>query len=222
MSRLRHAIGSSIVVAVTAMLFVAGCGKSSSDSPATLAATKPKPEQSFELIMETIKRRIEDAPSGFVTERDGGRSRMMASNKVTSQVFPPTQQGETYRAEVTVVSESRYSLQRLVEEPEESTKQDDGRNDQRSGANPLDNPGNIGAGLDILDPELVASSGGEGSARQGPNVKVESEFSRRNEKEERTFKLEYKGGRWMLLTQPDPETERAIALAFEEALGSQI
>ena len=185
-------------------------------------AAKPAPEQSFDLIMATFKRRIEDAPSGFVTPQVGGHSRMIASNKVTSKVLPPAKDGEPYRAEVTVASRSRYSLQRSIDESEDTSQKKDERKEQRSNADSLENPGNIGSGVDILDPGLVSPSGGEGQDRRGGPDLAESVVSRRIDEEKRTFELEYQNGRWALITKTDPETERSIQSAFEEALATQI
>ncbi|MEX0641482.1 MAG: hypothetical protein WD468_02210 [Pirellulales bacterium] len=216
-------IGWWTLNAVLATLLATGCGKSASERSAELAAAKPAAEQSFELIMETFKRRIEGTPSGFISKQQGARSRLTASNQVTSQVIPPAQEGEPYRAEVTVVSETRYSLQRPTEETDDSTKKDDDdRNNKRSGPGIVDNPADINTGLNILDPGLIGSTGDEGQTQQASPSKSEPEFSRRNDKEERTFKLEYKNGRWALMTKPDPKTERAIELAFEESLSTQI
>lgn len=222
MKRARNPIRRPAMCVAAVILLTAGCGESSSGPSAGTVAAKPTPEQSFEVIMATFKRRIEDTPSGFVTERDGGRSRLMASNKVSSQIFPPAKEGDPYRAEVTVVSETRYSLQRSVEEPDESTKKDDQRNNQRSGSGSLDDPGNTGRGVDILDPGLVVSSGGGSPSPHGSPGAADSVITRRNDEEKRSFELEYRDGRWKLLTAPDPETERAIELAFQESLGTQI
>jgi hypothetical protein len=205
---------------VTAVLLAAaGCGRSSSGPSATPVVAKPTPEASFDLIVATIKRRIEDTPSGFVAQQPGGHSRMMASNKVTSQLLPPAKEGEPYRAEVTVVSQSRYWLRRATEESEDSSGKSDERNEQRPSKGTLENPANIG--VDALDSESIVSSGGESQSRRASPGQAESTVTRRDDEEKRTFELEYKGGRWILLTKPT-DTERAIALAFEEALGTQI
>jgi hypothetical protein len=206
---------------VTAALLAAGCGRSSSDGTGAPVAAKPAPEQSFDLIMATFKRRIEDAPSGFVAPQAGGHSRMIASNEVTSKVLPPAKDGEPYRAEVTVASRSRYSLQRSIDESEDTSKKKDERKEQRSNADSLENPGNVGKGVDILDPGLVSPSG-EGPNRRGALDPAESVVSRRVDEEKRTFELEYQNGRWALMTKTDPETERSIQSAFEEALATQI
>ncbi len=222
MKRACNPIRRSALYVAAVILLTAGCGKSSSGPAAGTVAAKPTPEQSFDVIMATFKRRIEDTPSGFVSQRDGGRSRLMATNKVTSQIIPPAKEGDPYRAQVIVVSETRYSLQRPVEEPDESSKKDDQRNNQRSGTGSLDEPGNTGRGVDILDPGLIASSGDGSSSPLGSPSAADGGPIRRNDEEKRTFELEYKDGRWRLLTAPNPESERAIELAFEESLGTQI
>src|SRR5262245_5940709 len=126
MSRVVTPIGWMILSALTAIVLVAGCSRSTSNPSTSTATAKPTPEASFDVIMETFRRRIEGTPSGFVVDNaGGGRSRLMASNKVGSEVFPPAKEGDPYTAEVTVVSEARFSLQRKVEETDESTKKDE-------------------------------------------------------------------------------------------------
>jgi hypothetical protein len=45
--------------------------------------------------------------------------------------------------------------------------------------------------------------------------------TRRVDETERVFDLEYRNGKWVLLTKPDPNTERAVQSAFDEALATQ-
>src|SRR5262245_3334264 len=105
MSRLGTTAGWFISSVMTAILLAAGCSSSTSGPSTAPVAAKPTPEQSFDMIMETFRRRIEGTPSGFVVDNaGGGRSRLMASNKVSSEVFPPEKEGDPYRAEVTVFS----------------------------------------------------------------------------------------------------------------------
>jgi hypothetical protein len=202
-------------------LLTAGCSRSPGGGAASPVVEKPKPEESFDLIVDTVKRRIQDTPSGFVVKQsDGGSSRLMASNTVTSEIFPPAKEGDPYRGEITIASESRYSLQRPTEEPDESNKKRDAeRKDHKSGSDSLNNPGGAGSGVDILEPGLVASPG---NGNQGTRVSADSGPIRAKDSVKKVFKLEYKDGRWKLLTPPDPQFERAIELAFQEALESQI
>jgi hypothetical protein len=219
MSRVGTPIGWLILFAVTAIPLVAGCS-GPAGGPASGPVAKPTPEESFDVMMELFRRRIEGSPGSFVVEKHGGRSRLMASNTVTSEVFPPSKEGEPYRADVTVHSEARYSIQRTVEEPDGSAKKEEPRNDQRSGIPSLDNAGN---GVGILDPDLVTSHGGDQQQpRQTGPTAGESVVTRREDEEKRTFKLEYTNGRWVLLTKPDPKTERSIQEFFDEALATQI
>lgn len=220
MSRVGTSIVCLIFGAVAAVPLVAGCNRSSGPAPGAVVA-KPTPEESFNFIMETFRRRIEGPPSGFVADNaGGGRSRLSASNKVESEVFPPAKEGDPYRAEVTVYSAARFSLKRAVDESGEPAKKDESRSNQ-SGIPSLDNPVTGGNGVGILDPELVSSRGNEPQARQTGPTAGESVVTRREEEEKRVFKLEYVDGRWRLLTQPDPKTEKAIQSAFDEAIAAQ-
>src|SRR5262245_14687199 len=137
-----------LILGVAALLVAEGCYKSPSGPSPAPVASKPTPEQSFEQIVETVKRRIQDTPSGFVMKQpDGASSRLMASNTVTSEIFPPTKEGEPYRGEVTIASESRYSLQRSGESSDESSKKRDSeRSDQKSGSDTSNQQGGTGSG----------------------------------------------------------------------------
>lgn len=216
-TRSRCGLNLSVLIAI---LLAGGCDHSASTPSVADTAAKPAPEQSFDVIMETFKRRVQDTPSGFVIEKGGERSRLMASNVVTSEVFPPKAEGDPYRAEITIVSETRYSLQQSLDESDDS-KQDDAKGDQSSASGSADRSAG-GKGVEILDPGLINSPGADSQGRRPPSTANDTVIARRDDKEVRVFKLEYKDGRWTLLTSPDPETERAISLAFQEALSTQI
>jgi hypothetical protein len=216
----RNSLCRSASYVAAVILFATGCGQSPSGST-TATVAPPTPEESFDIIMAEFKRHVEDTPSGFVTEKGGERSRLLASNKVSSEVIPPANEGDPYRAEVTVVSEARYSLQRKVEEPDESSN--DNERDKKSNSDLSDGSTDNGLDMNMLDSGLVKSpgTGSDQGARESKNA-GESIITRREEKDKKTFELEYKDGRWQLLTTPDPDTERAIKFAFDKALATQI
>ena len=95
------------------LLFVAAsCTSCSDGKPSPAAASrnaKPTPEESFNTIVETFRRRIEDTPVGFVASNSTGRSSMIGTNKVSSELIRPTNEADPYKAVITVTSESRYS-----------------------------------------------------------------------------------------------------------------
>lgn len=162
------------------------------------------------------------APSGFEIKNPDGRSRLLDSNQVSTEIIPPTKEGEPYRAKVTILSKSSYYLTKEREESNETQDQDgDGRNNQLTpGSQEPAAAGNTG--IDILDPDLVASPRRDGSGLPQTPGSSDTIVTRRSEAtDERVFDLEYKDGRWILLTKPNPQTEQAISNAFEQALSSQ-
>lgn len=201
---------------LSAVVLTAGCDNAG--KPSTLVVpSKPAPEASFDVIMETLKRRIQDVPGGFMAPKAGGHSRLIASNTISSELVPPAKEGDPYRAIVTVVSSSRYSLQRAVGD----TSDDSQESDEQGRSNSLEDPSGLGAGVEIVDPGLVAPSVGGGERRDSPAT-TETIVARRVDEEVKKYELEYNDGRWALLTKPDPDTERSIQSAFDEALATQI
>jgi hypothetical protein len=201
---------------LTAISMTAGCDNAGKPS-APVVPPKPAPEASFDIIMDTLKRRIQDVPVGFVAPTSGGHSRLVASNTVDFELVPPTKEGVPYRAIVTVTSRSRFSLQRPIGGGDKQPKvEDQGR------SNSLDDPSGLAAGVDIAEPGLAAAPSGGGERRDRPEATGTDVVRYVDPEVVKKYDLEYKGGRWALLTKPDPETERSIQSAFDEALATQI
>jgi hypothetical protein len=198
---------------------VVGCqGQSGgTDANAARALAEPGPEESFELIVETFRRGIEDVPIGFVLHNSEGHSMMTGRNEVSHELIRPTKDGEPYRAVITVGSQSRYSIQRSTSDEEESDEADEQPSD------PLAEEGEE-SDLQLFDRELV----GPGSAKQDrqppPSTKENAEktVTRQADKQERKYELVYENGKWTLVTKLDPETEQSIQNAFKRALEMQI
>jgi hypothetical protein len=201
---------------LAAVLTTVGCNNSAQLSSPVVAPKKIAPEESFELIMSTFRRMIEKTPGGFAVPQEGGHSRLITSNRVSSELIPPTKEGEPYRAKVTVDSQSRYSLQQQTSEASDADERSDEGTEQRAAPDPLADP----AGLDNLAPSQGSPSGESNKTRPG-GATGESVVLRREDEGLHTFDLEYKDGRWVLLTQPNPETELSIKNAFERALATQ-
>jgi hypothetical protein len=201
---------------LTAVVLTTGCDNAG--KPTTrVVLPKPAPEASFDLIMETLKRRIQDVPGGFMAPKAGGHSRLIASNTISSELVPPAKEGDPYRAIVTVVSRSRYSLQQPIGDSGDKPPE----NNEQGGSNPLEDPSGLGVGVGIVDPGLVTPPV-DGGDRRDLSAATETVVARRVDEEVKKYELEYKEGRWALLTKPNPETERSIQSAFDEALATQI
>ena len=177
---------------------------------------KPTPEESFELIVATFRRGVEDIPVGFVVRREGGHSMMSGRKEVSHQLIPPSKGGDPYRGTITVDSEWKYSVQQS-EKPEEPEREEE--SDQQDSQ--LDGAGNEN-GLEILDRDLVGSSGSESQSRAPSPGTGERRVTRLPDEAVRTYELHYQNGRWALVTELDPETEQSIERAFKKALDTQI
>jgi hypothetical protein len=206
--------------AITLVAGVVGCTDSSTpfagrSAPRTNA--KPGPEESFDLILETFRRGVEGVKIGFVARREGGHSLMSGDNKVSHELIPPKNDGDPYKAIITVQSQSSYSLQR--------TTTTDSRDDNKSGKQEPksgfgeDDPTSI----DILDSDLVSKPADAGSTSSAQTNGDTTTIARRAPTTvKKTYELRYENGRWALVTPLDPETEQGIANAFTYALNTQI
>jgi hypothetical protein len=218
----RHALCAALLATLASSV---GCDQKSNTpiQPAPPAqVAKPGPEESFELIVETFRRGVEDIPIGFVVrDRSGGHSMMTGRNEVTHELIPPANEGDPYKGVITVESESRYSLQRSTDAPEESANADQSSADQ-SAANLA--PSGVDSGVEVLDPDLVTTPGAAPEERPSSSAKGEKNgvtVTRKADVHKRTYELVYRNGSWRLVTKLDPKTEKSIQYAFDRALESQ-
>lgn len=198
---------------------LAGCGNESTSSASANGAKsvqKPGPEESFELIVETFRRGIEDIPIGFVIRQESGQSMMVGKNEVSHKLIRPTKEGEPYRAIITVASQSRYSIQRTRDE----TAQEDV--EEPTASSDLTDVSEEENGQEIYDSELVGGTSSKNEPRRNPPGETEQFVARRPDEGQRDYELVYKEGEWRLITETDPETEQAIRDAFNRALKTQV
>ena len=114
--------------AIVAALLVAACCVSCNRSGTTASTVaKPGPEESLSQIMDVFRRRMEDTPIGFVAANSSGRSAMSGTNKVSYNFIRPTTEGQPYKAIITVVSQSHYSVLRTVEPPKDEGRDKAGK-----------------------------------------------------------------------------------------------
>jgi len=201
-----------LAAAITAVGLV-GCNDSTGGSP---ALSKPTPEESFDLIVETFKRGVEDIPIGFVVRREGGHSMMSGRNEVSHELITPAKEGDPYRGVITVDSEWKYSMQHSDEAEETDREGEPSR--QESALDDGQDPDSI----EILDSNLVSGSSPALEDSQSSSATGVKRVTREQDEKKRTYDLVYKNGRWALTTELDPETERSIENAFEKALNTQI
>src|SRR5687768_11863660 len=125
-----------VAFAAVAAIGMFGCDSqvsSTGNSSTSAAPAKPTPEESFDLIVATFKRGVEEIPIGFVVRREGGHSMMSGRNEVSHELIPPPKEGDPYKGIITVDSAWKYSLQQSVDKPDEPERQDDSTNDGLSG-----------------------------------------------------------------------------------------
>jgi hypothetical protein len=209
------------VAAIFALLVAIcyGCNQHTAGrSPAVSDTVKHGPKERLQQIMDSFKHNVEEPQIGFVVSDGGSRSTMFGTNKVSYELVPPAKPEEPYKAVVTVVSESHYSLRRSKSTSDENEKDQNSKNQSKS---TLAEPGDK-KGVDILDPSLAGSSGSDSSSAAVKSKQPDEDIvARRPDKEERKYELIYNNDRWSLVTKLDPKIERSIQFAFDEALSRQ-
>lgn len=211
----RPALRRSILVLSLAIpALSAGCDRHLSGKP---AITKSTPEERFERILESFRRKIEGQPVGFVVSQGGSRTTMMGTNKVTSELIRPESPNGHFKAVVTVSTQSGYSVRRTITGEESEHK----KNAHNQGSSVLDDPKEK-KGIGILEPDLASGTRGDASpsATTVPQP-GEDIVSRRPNEDVRKYELVDDGEHWALVTKPDPKTEQSIEFAFSEALARQ-
>lgn len=184
-------------------------GDSNPSQAAGTKSAKPAPEESLDLIMATFRRRMEETPIGFVVADGNGRSTLIGTNKVSCEVLRPANPSDPYKAVVTVVSRSTYSIKRTKDNPQEE-----------GGPKSKDDASVVGG------EEFVSTNAG-GQAPAEPVAGGESAKSsddvvaRRPDEEVRKYELLHRNGKWVLTTELNKETEQSIQNAFNSALAVQ-
>jgi hypothetical protein len=183
----------------------------------TRTLQKSGPEDSFDVILETFRRGVEGVKIGFVARREGGHSMMSGDNKVSHELIPPRNDGDPYKAIITVESQSSYSLQRTITTDDHEENNNSGSKNSSPGLGSEDNP------VDILDSDLVGNpTEAAAPSRAQANVDSTTIARRPQAPTKKSYELQYENGRWGLVTKLDPETEQGIKNAFDHALKTQI
>ena len=205
---------SILVLSVAISALLAGCDQHPTSVKPVIA--KSTPEQRFQNILDSFRRKIEGQPVGFVVAEGGSRTTAMGTNKVTSELIRPDTPDGHFKAVITVSSQSHYSLRRA--KPDES-EHDKNAQDQGSGA--LDDPKKK-QGIGILEPDLAQAPRSEAPPSATKTTQPPEDIvTRRRNEDTRKYELEDDGDRWVLITKPDPKTEQAIEFAFSEAIAHQ-
>jgi hypothetical protein len=207
-----------VCFAVAACLLAAcvSCNHASSgpQSAATRAHAKPGPKESFQTIIDTFKRRMEDTPVGFVVTNSNGRSSLTGQNKVDYELIEPQTESDPYKAVIKVTSRSRYSVKLQNEVPDESARE--------KNAKKTDSllPEKNAKGQTPIDPSLGKDAAAD-SKSAPPTTHTSEQVIPHEDNEQRKYELLYRDGRWVLVTELNKETEQAVQNAFTTALKTQ-
>jgi hypothetical protein len=204
-------LAAGVVVAVCCV----SCNQQNSQSSAAAKNVKPGPEESFNVIYDTFRRQMEEAPVGFVVSDSNTRSMMSGAIKVSGDLIRPTNDTDPFKAVITVVSQSRYSITRTVEDVDEKPRDKDADAKQ-------DDPLAVGDDASFFDSGAKSKGTIENPAPRKTPRPGEEAVTRRPDEAERKFELLYQNGRWTLITKPNPDTEQAVQNAFKNALETQI
>jgi hypothetical protein len=194
-----------------------GCRDEAASSAAAVAARtakNPTPEESFQLIVDTFRRGLEDVPIGFVMREEGGQSMMVGKREFSHELIKPTKEGEPYRATIIVHTQSRYSIQRTKATDENGA--DEQADERSSGVEP---PGEQDgeSGLETYDSDLVSAPDSNNDSRRSTAAPAKDIVERYPVEGQQKYDLVHENGRWSLITKLDPETEKSIRYAFERA-----
>jgi len=187
------------------------------ETSSTATSARPPAVESFDQIVQIMSRALQtgttEIPGGFVSNDTDSRSRFSVNNKVSSNLVPPAAPDDNYRGTITVTSLTTYSIRRS-DDADDDKRREEIQDDDFS---LLDDPDAAEQGFGNSDDGLITATPAEDRPATSPSDVVTS----RTDENVRTFEMEYRKGRWVLLTQPDPETERSIQKAFDYALGLQ-
>lgn len=194
------------LVGMVATSSFTGCNGGTTSTTASDSESKPKeldPEESFELVVKTFRGFIErSSRQGFRSGFGGKSANFTYSDRVTDQFIPPSNEGDVFRGTIIITTTSTYSLTRSQEEKKEKDSSSEEEEDQLDPADLSDLKSRVptkSKGVDLRD----------------------SPVARRETKEVQTYELEFQKGRWALITELDPDTERSLQDAFKHALRQQ-
>ena len=202
------------VFSLTLLALVGGCNHFAGNSQSGVA-TKSTPETRFNNIMDSFRRKVDGQPVGFSIADNTGRSTLVGSSKVTSELIPPAAADGHYKAIITVTTETHYSLRRSPKSAEETEREQNAKGQTSTTLNDKDKQG-----IGILEPDLTAHRNEGLSSMPKPQME-EDKVTRRPTEDVRKYELVDDGEHWTLVSKLDPKTEASIKFAFEQALSGQ-
>jgi hypothetical protein len=212
----RYALLRIVLIVSSAIpILFAGCNRPvANGKPA--GSARSTPEQRYNNIMDSFRRKIDGQPVGFVVADNGSRSTMVGSSKVTSELIRPGTPDGHFKAVVTVTTETHYSLRRAAKSAEESGRDQKSKNQNSTALADKDKQG-----VGILEPDLTSSRNEAPQSMPKPKQPDDDTVTRRPTADVRKYELVDDGERWTLVTKLDPKTEASVQFAFNEALAQQ-
>jgi hypothetical protein len=190
-----------------------GCDHSAERNSAAMAAAQG-PEPSFQRILNSFRRKIEDQPVNLVVSEGGNRTTMVGSNTVSYQLIPPPTPNDRYKATITVTTKSQYSLRHT------KTDENDQPN-QKPHKNPLDREEDKGIALPSSTNITPKPADDQNANNDSKSKDPQETVTRRPNEQTKKYELVYENKKWLLLTAIDQKTEKSIQFAFDEALSVQ-
>lgn len=214
------------VLITVPVCFSLGCrGETSTNDSRSVDTGKSQPmgpEERFAQVLSDFKQLVATdsigVASGFVASRHGGRTRLIYRTEVEHELIPPKEEGGIYKAIITVITQSNYTLIR----PQSDTDSDEEDSDRAGGNDRNDTKSSLfddqwedSPELDVFDSEAASN---DGSPKRSRSDESEALVSTHEDEDVRHFELAYEGDRWVLKTEPEQES---IKEAFDRALGLQ-
>ena len=174
----------------------------------------PTAEERFTTIVESLKRRVENrslTASDTIGAYNGkpGTPITDATVRVSHELLPESDDGEPRRAVVCFETKSKVTV--VLPQADESEKAGAERRRSRE----IDEMQEDLAGVADLDSLVVPSTKGLTSPLNSPVHELDQG------EESRCFEMEFRDGRWELLTELDRENEPFYSLQIEFALKRQ-
>ena len=208
--------GRGLWVASGALATLAGVLIGCTPAPKpTAPPPPPTPEERFDRIVGALEEKLNDSAFGTadaVTDYNAPAGTPITDAKVEIKhtLTPPTGEGGVHHAQLCLITKAKVTVTL-------PTKSDE--DDEKEESSPRRNPADekrLGEGLPSMD-SLIVPSREEAANRLGSSGVHEIDPG----VTQRCFELEFRDGKWVLVSEVDQENEPFNALAIEYALKKQ-
>lgn len=200
-------LGAALLLG-TASLVACGCDSPQAEEKPAPVVKQETPEELLGLIVESLKRRVEDSSLRDASALDSfgaapGTPMTDATITVSHEYLPPAGDNEPHRAKLVFATKSTVTMILPGKEQEEEAVASEGDlvlEEEIEGVPPLES---------LVVPSVTKNRS------TGPSEQ------RLSNEEESVYELEFRGDKWELVTEIDREAEPFNALAIEYALNRQ-